>query len=244
MSNVCFLAEENLQQLHEIHDCIQRMRDLTLGTLGYNIRASNAPQRLTSSCPSLCLASAELVSRSGNHHHHDTGSDPDLLLGNCSTNSSPTHFPSTGGHAYSQQAQGIDRRRSWTGDLEDLEESRRGRRRYSGQNHLQAQNMVNIARYLLKPGHGSDSISVSSCFDATDFDATHEYFCCLSIIKNENIEVISCVCVASKSELIEIISVSNARSKSHSYLLHGDGMVLVACHMHCVSLPKPSLNTA
>lgn len=152
------------------------MRDLTLGTLGFHIRASNdAPQRLTSSCPSLCpLTSTELASRSGNHHHHhhDTGSDPDLLLGNCSTNSSPTHFPSASGHARSQQTQGIDRRRSWTGDLEDLEESRRGHRRYSGQNHLQAQNMVNIDRYLLKPGHGPDSISVSSCFDAVDFDAT------------------------------------------------------------------------
>ena len=136
------------------------MRDLTLGTLGYHIRASNnAPQRLTSSCPSLCpLASAELASRPGNHHHHDTGSDPDLVLGNCSTNSSPTHFPSAGGHSRSQQAQGIDRRRSWTGDLGDLEENRHGRRRYSsGQNHLQAQNMVNIIRYLLKLGH--DSIS-------------------------------------------------------------------------------------
>lgn len=178
-----------MQQLHEIHDCIQRMREMTLGTLGYHIRTSNdAPQRLTSSCPSLCpMASTELASRSGNHHHHDTGSDPDLLLGNCSTNSSPTHFPSAGGHVRScQQAQGIDRRRSWTGDIEDLEESRRGRRRYSGQNHLQAQNMVNIARYLLKPGHGSDSISVSSCFDAADFDATQKYYG-VFIIKNINV---------------------------------------------------------
>lgn len=156
-----------MQQLHEIHDCIQRMRDLTLG---YHIRVSNnsdAPQRLTSSCPSLCpLITAELVSRSGNNHH-DTGSDPDLFLANCSTNSSPTHFPSAGGRARTQQSQGIDRRRSWTGDLEDLEESRRGNRRYSGQNHLQAQNMVNIVRYLLKPGH--DPISVSSSFDAAGF---------------------------------------------------------------------------
>lgn len=133
------------------------MRDLTLGTLGYHTRASNNDtiQRLTSSCPSLCpLASAELAPRSGNH---DTGSDPDLLV-NCSTNSSPTHFPSTG-HSRTQRVQGIDRRRSWTGDLEDLEESRRGRRRYSGQNHLQAQNMVNIVRYLLKPGFKSSPIS-------------------------------------------------------------------------------------
>ncbi|KAH0956661.1 hypothetical protein HN011_006687 [Eciton burchellii] len=140
------VLEENLQQLHEIHDCIQRMRDLTLGTLGFHRRASNssAIHRLTSSCPSLCpLTSAELASRSGNHHH-DTNSDPDLLLMNCSTNSSPTHFPLTGSHSRSQHAQGIDRRRSWTGDLEDLEENRHGRRRYSGQTHLQAQNMVNI----------------------------------------------------------------------------------------------------
>lgn len=145
------------------------MRDLTLGTLGYHIRVSNdAPQRLTSSCPSLCpLITAELVSRSGNNHHHDTGSDPDIFLANCSTNSSPTHFPSAGCRARTQQSQSIDRRRSWTGDLEDLEESQRGNRRYSGQNHLQAQNMVNIVRYLLKPGH--DPISVSSSFDAAGF---------------------------------------------------------------------------
>ncbi|XP_012532331.1 A-kinase anchor protein 13 isoform X2 [Monomorium pharaonis] len=172
------VLEENLQQLHEIHNCIQRMRDLTLGTLGYSIRASNAPQRLTSSCPSLCpLAPTELVSRSGNHHHphhhHDTGSDPDLLLGNCSTNSSPTHFPTMDGHARSEQEQGIDRRRSWTGDLEDLEENRRGRRRYSG-HHLQAQNMVNIARYLLKPGHGADSISRQRSISLSSLDSENE----------------------------------------------------------------------
>lgn len=142
------------------------MRDLTL-SLGYHNRASNndAAQRLTSSCPTLCpLTLVELAPRPGNHH--DTGSDPDLLV-NCSTNSSPTHFPGTAGHSRSQRAQtGIDRRRSWTGDLEDLEESRRGggRRRYSGQNHLQAQNMVNIARYLLEPEVGAGSISVSSSF--------------------------------------------------------------------------------
>lgn len=151
-----------MQQLHEIHDCIQRMRDLTLGTLGYHGRASNdAVQRLTSSCPSLCqLALVEFAHRSANHH--DTGSDPDLLA-NYSTNSSPTHFPSLG-HARTQRAQSIDRRRSWTGDLEDLEESRRGRRRYSGQNHLQAQNMVNIIPYLMEPGNLviPGSISVSS----------------------------------------------------------------------------------
>ncbi|KAK2586105.1 hypothetical protein KPH14_008385 [Odynerus spinipes] len=127
------VLEDNLQHLHEIHDWIQRMRDLTLNTLGYNNRMSHdVPQRLTSSCPSLC----PLITVEGGHrsNNHDAGSDPDLLV-NCSTNSSPTHFPSMGPHA--QPAQGIDRRRSWT----DLEDTRRGRRRYSGQNHLQAQNM-------------------------------------------------------------------------------------------------------
>ncbi|XP_011256225.1 rho guanine nucleotide exchange factor 18 isoform X3 [Camponotus floridanus] len=169
------VLEENLQQLHEIHDCIQRMRDLTLGTLGYHIRVSNnsdAPQRLTSSCPSLCpLITAELASRSGNNHHHDTGSDPDLFLANCSTNSSPTHFPTAGSRARTQQSQSIDRRRSWTGDLEDLEESRRGNRRYS-QNHLQAQNMVNIVRFLLKPGH--DPISRQRSISLSSLDSENE----------------------------------------------------------------------
>nr|XP_012147664.1 PREDICTED: rho guanine nucleotide exchange factor 18-like isoform X2 [Megachile rotundata] len=128
------VLEDNLQHLHEIHDCIQRMRDLTLSNWGYNHRTSqnDVPQRLTSSCPSLCpLILPEIAPRSSNN---DTGSDPDLLA-NCSTNSSPTHFPSVGPR--SQNAQGIDRRRSWT----DLEDTRCGRRRYSGQNHLQAQNM-------------------------------------------------------------------------------------------------------
>ncbi|XP_015429693.1 PREDICTED: A-kinase anchor protein 13 [Dufourea novaeangliae] len=128
------VLEDNLQHLHEIHDCIQRMRDLTLNNWGYNHRTSHndVPQRLTSSCPSLCpLNSPEIAPRSSNN---ETGSDPDLLT-NCSTNSSPTHFPSVGPR--SQNAQGIDRRRSWT----DLEDTRCGRRRYSGQNHLQAQNM-------------------------------------------------------------------------------------------------------
>ncbi|XP_076237444.1 rho guanine nucleotide exchange factor 18 cysts isoform X2 [Calliopsis andreniformis] len=128
------VLEDNLQHLHEIHDCIQRMRDLTLSNWGFNHRTSqnDVPQRLTSSCPSLCpLILPEIAQRSSNN---DTGSDPDLLA-NCSTNSSPTHFPSVGSR--SQNAQGIDRRRSWT----DLEDTRCGRRRYSGQNHLQAQNM-------------------------------------------------------------------------------------------------------
>ncbi|XP_076303860.1 rho guanine nucleotide exchange factor 18 cysts isoform X3 [Lasioglossum baleicum] len=128
------VLEDNLQHLHEIHDCIQRMRDLTLNNWGYNHRTSHSDvqQRLTSSCPSLCpLISPEIPPRSTNN---ETGSDPDLLA-NCSTNSSPTHFPPVGPR--SQNAQGIDRRRSWT----DLEDTRCGRRRASGQNHLQAQNM-------------------------------------------------------------------------------------------------------
>ncbi|XP_014473860.1 PREDICTED: rho guanine nucleotide exchange factor 18 isoform X3 [Dinoponera quadriceps] len=171
------VLEENLQQLHEIHDCIQRMRDQTLNTPGY-YRASNAAQRLTSSCPTLCpLTSAELAPRPGNHHH-DTGSDPDLLA-NCSTNSSPTHFPGPAGHPRSQRTQtGIDRRRSWTGDLEDLEENRRsgggGRRRYSGQNHLQAQNMVNIARYLLEPEVAAGSISRQRSISLSSLDSENE----------------------------------------------------------------------
>lgn len=124
------------------------MRDLTLSNWGYNHRTSHndVPQRLTSSCPSLCpFISPEIVPRSSNN---DIGSDPDLLA-NCSTNSSPTHFPPVGPR--SQNAQGIDRRRSWT----DLEDTRFGRRRYSGQNHLQAQNMVNIVRYIFKEIHYS-----------------------------------------------------------------------------------------
>ncbi|XP_017892882.1 rho guanine nucleotide exchange factor 2 isoform X2 [Ceratina calcarata] len=132
------VLEDNLQQLHEIHDCIQRMRDLTLSSWGYNHRAAHndVPQRLTSSCPSLCPLTSSEIARS-NINNNDTGSDPDLLA-NCSTNSSPTHFPpSSVGPRVSQNGQGIDRRRSWT----DLEDTRCGRRRYSGQNHLQAQNM-------------------------------------------------------------------------------------------------------
>nr|XP_050855481.1 rho guanine nucleotide exchange factor 28 isoform X4 [Vespula vulgaris] len=126
------VLEDNLQHLHEIHDWIQRMRDLTMNTLGNNNRMSHdVPQRLTSSCPSLCPLILIEGHRSNNH---EAGSDPDLLV-NCSTNSSPTHFPPMSSHA--QPVQGIDRRRSWT----DLEDTRRGRRRYSGQNHLQAQNM-------------------------------------------------------------------------------------------------------
>ncbi|XP_066589609.1 rho guanine nucleotide exchange factor 2 isoform X2 [Prorops nasuta] len=128
------VLDDNLQHLHEIHDSIQRMRDLTLSTLGYNNRASHndLPLRLTSSCPSLCpLITIEIRPHSNNH---DAGSDPDLHI-NCSTNSSPTHFPSVNRHR-AQISTSIDRRRSWT----DLEDSRYDRRRCSTQNHLQAQN--------------------------------------------------------------------------------------------------------
>ncbi|XP_011311004.1 rho guanine nucleotide exchange factor 18 isoform X3 [Fopius arisanus] len=121
------VLEDNLQQLNEIHSSIQRMRDLTLCTVGYRLLSqSDNLQRLSSSCPSLCpLGRAPTGDRA-------PGSDPDLA--NCSTNSSPTHFP---------QGQlppgmlGVDRRRSWT----DLEESRQNRHRCGVQNHLQAQNM-------------------------------------------------------------------------------------------------------
>ncbi|XP_063993193.1 rho guanine nucleotide exchange factor 28 isoform X2 [Diachasmimorpha longicaudata] len=121
------VLEDNLQQLNEIHNSIQRMRDLTVCTVGYRLlsQAENL-HRLSSSCPSLGPLGR------GPTGDRVPGSDPDLA--NCSTNSSPTHFP---------QGQlppgmlGVDRRRSWT----DLEESRKNRHRCGVQNHLQAQNM-------------------------------------------------------------------------------------------------------
>ncbi|XP_024940076.1 rho guanine nucleotide exchange factor 2 [Cephus cinctus] len=121
------ILEDTVQHFHELYDSVQRMRDITLSTLPNNKRAE---QRLISSCPSLRhLIANEAGTRSSDQ---DGGSDPDLLA-NCSTNSSPSHFPSVG---HPQTIQGIDRRRSWT----DLEDSRLGRRS-SAQNHLQAQNM-------------------------------------------------------------------------------------------------------
>lgn len=231
-----FLTEENLQQLHEIHDCIQRMRDLTLSTLGYS-RASNsntAQMRLTSSCPTLCqLIATELAPRPGNH---DTGSDPELLA-NCSTNSSPTHFPGSTSHSRSQQAQtGIDRRRSWTGDLEDLEESRRsGRRRYSGQNHLQAQNMVNIACYLLEPEVGAGSISVSSRFDAEDLDATKGYVV-VALVSRINPRNRMSLCPSQHRDLnsSKLHRLQRPLSQKYTlYSLNGDGMALSKIASRC-----------
>lgn len=133
-----FFAEDNLQQLHEIHNSIQRMRDLTLCTLGFGNRLlqNDQSQRLSASCPSLCpLSLAAAKGRTGDRGGPGPGpgSDPDLA--NCSTNSSPTHFPNSGQLPPSML--GVDRRRSWT----DLEESRH-RHRCQIQNHLQAQNMV------------------------------------------------------------------------------------------------------
>lgn len=128
------VLEDNLQQLQEIHNSIQRMRDSTHCTVGYRLlsQADNL-HRLSSSCPSLCPLTLGSMAR-GATGDRAPGSDPDLA--NCSTNSSPTHFP---------QGQlppgmlGVDRRRSWT----DLEESRQNRHRCAVHNHLQAQHMVN-----------------------------------------------------------------------------------------------------
>ncbi|XP_034947082.1 rho guanine nucleotide exchange factor 28 isoform X2 [Chelonus insularis] len=127
------VLEDNLQQLHEIHNSIQRMRDLTLCTLGYGNRLSqnDQQQRLSSSCPSLCPLSLIGKGRTGDR---GPGSDPDLA--NCSTNSSPTHFPITVPQLPSEML-GVDRRRSWT----DLEETRHARHRCQIQSHLQAQNL-------------------------------------------------------------------------------------------------------
>lgn len=124
-----------MQQLHEIHNSIQRMRDSTLSTLAYGNRGSQNDnfQRLSSSCPSLCpLSLTDGVVRSSDR---GAGSDPDLA--NCSTNSSPTHFPPVA-HQLPPIVLGVDRRRSWT----DLEDSRNNRHRCSVGDHLQAQNMV------------------------------------------------------------------------------------------------------
>lgn len=127
------------------------MRDLTLCTLGYGNRLSQIDQlqRLSSSCPSLCplsLASGKQgrgAGVGGGGGERAPGSDPDLA--NCSANSSPTHFP-MGVSQLPPTMLGVDRRRSWT----DLEESRNARHRCTVQNHLQAQNLVNIINYKQK----------------------------------------------------------------------------------------------
>ncbi|XP_043282819.1 rho guanine nucleotide exchange factor 28 isoform X3 [Venturia canescens] len=129
------VLEDNLQQLHEIHNSIQRMRDSTLSTLAYGNRGgqNENSQRLSSSCPSLCPIG--MTDGSGRSGDRGAGSDPDLA--NCSTNSSPTHFPPVASHQLPQIVLGVDRRRSWT----DIEDSRHNRRRCTVGDHLQAQNM-------------------------------------------------------------------------------------------------------
>lgn len=134
------IPEDNLQQLHEIHNSIQRMRDSTLSALAYGSRGgqNENSQRLSSSCPSLCPLG--VTDGSGRSGHQGAGSDPDLA--NCSTNSSPTHFPPVSSHQMPQMVLGVDRRRSWT----DIEDSRHNRHRCTVGDHLQAQNMVRPCR--------------------------------------------------------------------------------------------------
>uniref|UniRef100_A0ABD2XQX9 Rho guanine nucleotide exchange factor 18 n=1 Tax=Trichogramma kaykai TaxID=54128 RepID=A0ABD2XQX9_9HYME len=114
------VLEEPLRHLHEIHDRIHQMRDLTLRT-GAQAIGGDHLARFSTSCPQLCpLISIEGVIQTGGigsggnqqhyyhqHNHHrdcqgacgaghvvvdgQDGSDPDLLT-NCSTNSSPTHY--------------------------------------------------------------------------------------------------------------------------------------------------------
>ncbi|CAG5093784.1 Similar to Akap13: A-kinase anchor protein 13 (Mus musculus), partial [Cotesia congregata] len=160
------VLEDNLQQLHEIHNSIQRMRDLTLCTLGFGNRLlQNEPsQRLSASCPSLCpLSLAAAKGRAGDRGGPGPGSDPDLA--NCSTNSSPTHFPNSGQLPPSML--GVDRRRSWT----DLEESRH-RHRCQIQNHLQAQNMrqrsISLSSLDSEIDLESDGKSRSPCAGVTN----------------------------------------------------------------------------
>ncbi|XP_043472826.1 rho guanine nucleotide exchange factor 2 isoform X3 [Leptopilina heterotoma] len=134
------VLEENLQQLHEIYDSVQRIRmqDPVLGSMGYNNRFLHDEQiqRLSWSCPSLQnLMSIEAAARLQNQ---DCGSEPDLIT-NCSNNSSPTYFSGSGPNN-AQINQCIDRRRSWT----DLETTKQSYRRRSAQNFLQAQNMLFI----------------------------------------------------------------------------------------------------
>ncbi|KAK0161983.1 hypothetical protein PV327_008373 [Microctonus hyperodae] len=162
------VLEDNLQQLHEIHNSIQRMRDLTLCTLGYGNRLSQIDQlqRLSSSCPSLCplsLASGKQgrgAGVGGVGGERAPGSDPDLA--NCSANSSPTHFP-IGVSQLPPTMLGVDRRRSWT----DLEESRNARHRCTVQNHLQAQNLrqrsISLSSLDSEMDLESDSKSRSPC---------------------------------------------------------------------------------
>ncbi|XP_057319885.1 rho guanine nucleotide exchange factor 28 isoform X2 [Microplitis mediator] len=161
------VLEDNLQQLHEIHNSIQRMRDLTLCTLGYGNRLlqNEQLQRLSSSCPSLCpLSLSGIKGRTGDRGGPGPGSDPDLA--NCSTNSSPTHFPNNAAQLPPSML-GVDRRRSWT----DLEETRH-RHRCQVQNHLQAQNMrqrsISLSSLDSEMDLESDGKSRSPCAGVTN----------------------------------------------------------------------------
>ncbi|XP_069682041.1 rho guanine nucleotide exchange factor 18 isoform X3 [Periplaneta americana] len=117
------VLEDNLQQLHEIHESIQQMRDqTTVQALNSQILGLTQYARLSASCPSL---------------NNEAGSDPDLLA---SVNSSPTHAVPAGnfiapGFAEILHGKGnskdwllsrgdgdVPRRRSWTA-LEDLSSS-------------------------------------------------------------------------------------------------------------------------
>lgn len=112
------------------------MQDPVLVSLGHNNRLLHyeSTQRLSWSCPSLQnLISLEAAARIQNQ---DYGSEPDLLT-NCSNNSSPTYFSSSGPNN-APIIQCVDRRRSWT----DLETTKQTYRRRSAQNFLQTQSMV------------------------------------------------------------------------------------------------------
>uniref|UniRef100_A0A0A9YP88 Uncharacterized protein n=1 Tax=Lygus hesperus TaxID=30085 RepID=A0A0A9YP88_LYGHE len=110
------ILEDNLQQLHYIHESVQQMRDLALQPFTYQ-----EASRLSSSCPSL----------------NDAGSDPDLIS---SINSTPTQTltvaaPTASRSLYHKRGSGewelfrrnaaaegeceVARRRSWAA-LEDL----------------------------------------------------------------------------------------------------------------------------
>ncbi|XP_046403403.1 A-kinase anchor protein 13 isoform X4 [Ischnura elegans] len=68
------ILEDSLQQLHDIHESIQQMRELSAQAFNQQILRLNQYSRLSSSCPSL---------------NNDPGSDTDLA----SANSSPTQGP-------------------------------------------------------------------------------------------------------------------------------------------------------
>ncbi|XP_067003776.2 rho guanine nucleotide exchange factor 18 [Anabrus simplex] len=119
------VLEDNLQQLHEIHESIQQMRDVSIQALNSQILGFGQYSRLSASCPSL--------------NNNEVGSDPDLPA---SLNSSPTQTVPSGsfnapsfadilqGKANSKEwlmcrggggggGDDAPRRRSWTA-LEDL----------------------------------------------------------------------------------------------------------------------------